>query len=50
MAINGEGISELEGFIGKTAEETIKNIALISKIGMAKVDRVILEIMSAKNM
>ncbi|HAF95438.1 MAG: hypothetical protein A2X34_00225 [Elusimicrobia bacterium GWC2_51_8] len=50
MAINGEGISELEGFIGKTAEETIKNIALISKTGMAKVDRVILEIMSAKNM
>ena len=50
MAINGEGITELEGFIGKTAEETIKNIALISKTGMAKVDRVILEIMSAKNM
>jgi len=50
MAINGEGISEFEGFIGKTAEETIKNIALISKTGMAKVDRVILEIMSAKNM
>ena len=50
MAINGEGISELEGFIGKTAEETIKNIALISKTGMAKVDRVILGIMSAKNM
>lgn len=49
MAINGEGITELEGFIGATAEETIKNIARISKIGMAKVDRIILDIMSSKN-
>jgi len=50
MAINGEGISELEGFIGRTAEETIRNIALISNTGMAQVDKVILEIMSSKNM
>jgi L-cysteine desulfidase len=50
MAINGEGITEMEGFIGATAEETIKNIARISKSGMGKVDRVILDIMSAKSM
>ncbi len=50
MAINGEGITEMEGFIGATAEETIKNIARISKSGMGKVDRIILDIMSAKNM
>ncbi|MCK5583392.1 MAG: serine dehydratase subunit alpha family protein [Elusimicrobiales bacterium] len=49
MAINHEGITEVEGFIGKTAEETIKNIAYISNKGMAKVDKVILEIMAQKN-
>ena len=48
MAVNGEGITELEGFIGATPEETIKNIARISKFGMDKVDRIILDIMSAK--
>ncbi len=48
MAVNGEGITELEGFIGATAEETIKNIARISKFGMDKVDRIILDIMSSK--
>jgi L-cysteine desulfidase len=48
MAINGEGITELEGFIGATAEETIKNIARISKFGMDKVDKIILDIMSLK--
>jgi L-cysteine desulfidase len=48
MAYNGEGITEAEGFIGATAEETIKNIARISSSGMAKVDRIILDIMSMK--
>lgn len=49
MAINGEGITELEGFIGATAEATIKNIARISSLGMEKVDRIILDIMSLKD-
>ena len=49
MASNGEGITEAEGFIGATAEATIKNIARISSSGMAKVDRIILDIMSSKN-
>jgi len=48
MAVNGEGITDQEGFIGATAEETIKNIARISKFGMDKVDRIILDIMSSK--
>ena len=48
MASNGEGITEAEGFIGCTAEATIKNIARISSSGMAEVDRIILDIMSAK--
>ncbi len=48
MASNGEGITGAEGFIGGTAEATIRNIARISSIGMDKVDRIILDIMSAK--
>ncbi len=48
MAMNGEGITEAEGFIGSTAEATIKNIARISSLGMKKVDCIILDIMTAK--
>lgn len=48
MASNGEGITEEEGFIGRTAEETIRNISHISRAGMGKVDGIILGIMSAK--
>lgn len=48
MAIHGEGITDQEGFIGKTAEDTIKNIARISRFGMSKVDKIILSIMSNK--
>lgn len=48
MASNGEGITDEEGFIGATAEETIKNISRISSLGMDKVDRIILDIMSSK--
>jgi L-cysteine desulfidase len=48
MASHGEGITEAEGFIGRTAEETIKNIARISSAGMDKVDAIILDIMSSK--
>ncbi len=48
MASHGEGITETEGFIGRSAEDTIKNIARISSSGMDKVDRIILDIMSSK--
>ena len=48
MASNGEGITDEEGFVGHSAEQTIKNISRISSLGMDKVDRIILDIMSEK--
>lgn len=48
MACNGEGITDEEGFVGHSAEATIKNISRISSLGMQKVDKIILDIMSAK--
>ncbi|OGR75369.1 MAG: hypothetical protein A2X32_12665 [Elusimicrobia bacterium GWC2_64_44] len=48
MACNGEGITEEEGFVGHSAEATIRNISRISSLGMEKVDRIILDIMSDK--
>ncbi|MBU4420959.1 MAG: L-serine ammonia-lyase, iron-sulfur-dependent, subunit alpha, partial [Proteobacteria bacterium] len=35
MALNNYGISETEGFVGKSAEETICNLSKISILGMA---------------
>lgn len=49
MAMHGYGITEAEGFVGKTAEETIQNLAHISTIGMGKVDSTMLDIMHRKN-
>jgi len=48
MALNDHGITAVEGFIGKTAEETIYNLSQISEIGMAKADDVMLDIMTEK--
>lgn len=48
MAACGYGITEAEGFIGRTAEESIQNLAYISNIGMGKVDSTILHIMHGK--
>ncbi len=48
MALNDHGITAVEGFIGKTAEETIHNMSRISEIGMAKADDVMLDIMTEK--
>ena len=50
MALNDYGITAVEGFIGKTAEETIQNLNRISEIGMAKADDVMLDIMAEKTM
>ena len=50
MALNNHGITELEGFVGKTAEETIYHLSKISEIGMAKVDATMLEIMMKKKL
>ena len=48
MALNDFGITAVEGFVGKTAEQTIYNLARISEIGMAKADDVMLDIMTEK--
>ena len=50
MALNNYGISEAEGFVGKSAEETICNLSKISIIGMAEVDDTILGIMRDKTL
>ncbi|MDY6791357.1 MAG: L-serine ammonia-lyase, iron-sulfur-dependent, subunit alpha [Thermodesulfobacteriota bacterium] len=49
MALDNYGISNLEGFVGKTAEETIRNLSKISILGMSKVDETILGIMLDKS-
>ncbi|MBF0106763.1 MAG: serine dehydratase subunit alpha family protein [Deltaproteobacteria bacterium] len=48
MAINNHGITETEGFVGRSAEETIYNLSEISIAGMAKVDDTMLGIMMEK--
>ncbi|MDH3567228.1 MAG: L-serine ammonia-lyase, iron-sulfur-dependent, subunit alpha, partial [Desulfobacteraceae bacterium] len=48
MALNDYGITAVEGFVGKTAEQTIYNLSRISEIGMAKADDVMLDIMTEK--
>jgi len=50
MAMNDYGITSMEGFAGKTAEETIYYLSKISKLGMAKVDDTILGIMIEKTL
>jgi L-cysteine desulfidase len=50
MAMNDHGITQTEGFIGKTAEETIWNLTAISKLGMSKVDDTMLGIMIDKTL
>ena len=48
MAIHNYGITDQEGFVGATAEETIKHLAAICDIGMSKVNDTMLEIMMGK--
>jgi len=48
MGIHHYGITEVEGFVGRRAEDTIRNLAKISTIGMAKVDDTIVGIMMDK--
>jgi len=50
MALNDHGITAIEGFVGKTAEDTIQNLSMISDIGMAKVDATMIRIMQEKNL
>ncbi|MDD4003793.1 MAG: L-serine ammonia-lyase, iron-sulfur-dependent, subunit alpha [Elusimicrobiaceae bacterium] len=48
MGMHNYGITEVEGFIGRTAEETIRNLAHISTVGMEQVDPTIVDIMLKK--
>lgn len=48
MAINGHGITDEEGFVGKSAEETIKHMSTIGEVGMSHVDEIMLRIMLGK--
>lgn len=48
MALNDHGITSVEGFVGKTPEETIQNLSRISDIGMSKVDETMIKIMMDK--
>jgi L-cysteine desulfidase len=48
MAINGHGITYQEGFVGRTAEESIWHLSRISKLGMEKADDTMLTIMLEK--
>jgi len=49
MALNDHGITSVEGFVGRTAEETIRNLCRISGEGMARVDDTMIEIMAEKS-
>lgn len=48
MGMHSYGITEVEGFVGRTAEETIRNLARISTVGMERVDPTIVDIMQKK--
>ncbi len=48
MGIHDYGITEVEGFVGKSAEETIQNLGNISSVGMRAVDPMIVDIMEEK--
>lgn len=48
MGIHDYGITEVEGFVGKSAEETIQNLGNISTVGMRAVDPMIVDIMEEK--
>ncbi len=48
MGMHDYGITEVEGFVGKSAEETIQNLGNISTVGMSAVDPMIVDIMEEK--
>ncbi|SDN23569.1 L-cysteine desulfidase [Desulfonauticus submarinus] len=48
MALNNNGITYSDGFVGLTGEDTIKNLSKIIDFGMEKANEVMLEIMTNK--
>lgn len=49
MALNDHGITQVEGFVGRTAEDTIRNLSQIGAIGMSLANDTMLEIMIEKS-
>ena len=49
MALNNHGITHVEGFVGRTAEDTIRNLSQIGDIGMSLVNDTMLNIMVKKS-
>lgn len=50
MALNGHGITHTEGFVGRTAEETVAHLGQICHDGMSHVDETMLKIMLDKTL
>jgi L-cysteine desulfidase len=48
MALHNHGITQAEGFVGATAEQTIQNLSQIGDLGMALADDTMLDIMIEK--
>ena len=48
MALNGHGITQTEGFVGETPEDTIRNLSKIGTLGMSLADDTMLGIMIDK--
>ncbi len=49
LSLNGAILKEKNGIVGRTAEESIKNLGILSKKGMNETDATILDIMEAMN-
>jgi L-cysteine desulfidase len=49
MALNNHGITPLEGFVGKTLEDTIRHLSQIGVIGMSQANDTMLNIMIEKS-
>jgi len=49
MALNNHGITQVEGFVGATAEETIRNLSRIGGVGMSLANDTMLDIMIDKH-
>ncbi len=50
MALNDHGITQVEGFVGRTAEDTIRNLSRIGGIGMSLANDTMLDIMIEKSL
>jgi L-cysteine desulfidase len=48
MALNDHGITQIEGFVGRTTEDTIHNLSQIGAIGMSLANDTMLDIMIEK--